>query len=71
MKRFEAFDDGVRVIILTLGVLELKVPHAVEIRDLKPLLPGLSSHLLSFIGVGMLRLIPDRRIERALTKHHE
>jgi uncharacterized membrane protein len=37
--RLEAFSDGVLAIIITIMVLELKVPHATELAELKPLLP--------------------------------
>ena len=47
--RLEAFSDGVLAIIITIMVLELKVPHAVELAALKPLLPVLLSYVLSFI----------------------
>ena len=51
--RLEAFSDGVLAIIITIMVLELKVPHAVELSALKPLLPVLLSYLLSFIYLGI------------------
>jgi len=58
--RLEAFSDGVIAIIITIMVLELKVPHAVEqashiagLADLKPLLPVFLSYILSFIYVGI------------------
>jgi uncharacterized membrane protein len=51
--RLEAFSDGVLAIIITIMVLELKVPHAVELAALKPVLPVLSSYVLSFIYVGI------------------
>ena len=58
--RLEAFSDGVLAIIITIMVLELKVPHASEsaahpaaLADLKPLLPVLLSYVLSFIYVGI------------------
>jgi len=47
--RLEAFSDGVLAIIITIMVLELKVPHAVELAALKPVLPVLLSYVLSFI----------------------
>jgi uncharacterized membrane protein len=54
--RLEAFSDGVLAIIITIMVLELKVPHAMEkashtagLSDLKPLLPVFLSYVLSFI----------------------
>src|SRR5215467_10016842 len=51
--RLEAFSDGVLAIIITIMVLELKVPHAVEFAALKPLLPVLLSYVLSFIYIGI------------------
>jgi uncharacterized membrane protein len=51
--RLEAFSDGVLAIIITIMVLELKVPHAVEFAALKPVLPVLLSYVLSFIYLGI------------------
>src|SRR5919197_1873860 len=51
--RLEAFSDGVLAIIITIMVLELKVPHAVDLVALKPLLPVLLSYVLSFIYIGI------------------
>ena len=51
--RLEAFSDGVLAIIITIMVLELKVPHAVHLGALKPLLPVLLSYVLSFIYIGI------------------
>src|SRR6266702_269622 len=51
--RLEAFSDGVLAIIITIMVLELKVPHATDLAILKPLLPVLLSYVLSFIYVGI------------------
>ena len=51
--RLEAFSDGVLAIIITIMVLELKVPHAVELAALKPLLPLFLSYVLSFIYLGI------------------
>ena len=51
--RLEAFSDGVLAIIITIMVLELKVPHAVDLAALKPVLPRLLSYVLSFIYVGI------------------
>jgi len=47
--RLEAFTDGVLAIIITIMVLELKVPHGGEFEDLKVLLPIFGSYILSFI----------------------
>ena len=51
--RLEAFSDGVLAIIITIMVLELKVPHGPDFDALKPLLPVFLSYLLSFIYVGI------------------
>jgi uncharacterized membrane protein len=51
--RLEAFSDGVIAIIITIMVLELRPPAAIELADLKPLLPVLLSYVLSFIYVGI------------------
>ncbi|MGC3956918.1 MAG: TMEM175 family protein [Verrucomicrobiota bacterium] len=51
--RFEAFSDGVIAIIITIMVLELKVPHGTDLATLKPLLPVFLSYVLSFIYVGI------------------
>jgi len=51
--RLEAFSDGVIAIIITIMVLELKVPHETTIEALKPILPVFLSYVLSFIYVGI------------------
>jgi uncharacterized membrane protein len=51
--RLEAFSDGVIAIIITIMVLELKVPHGVDFAALTPLLPVFLSYVLSFIYVGI------------------
>lgn len=52
--RIEAFSDGVLAIVITIMVLEMKVPaHASEFGDLRPLLPVFSSYVLSFIYLGI------------------
>ena len=51
--RMEAFSDGVLAIIITIMVLELKVPHGEELSSLAPLLPVLFSYVLSFIYIGI------------------
>ncbi len=47
--RLEAFTDGVLAIIITIMVLELKVPHGDKFEDLTPLFPVFVSYILSFI----------------------
>ncbi len=51
--RFEAFSDGVLAIIITIMVLELKVPHGADLAALRPLIPVFLSYVLSFIYVGI------------------
>jgi uncharacterized membrane protein len=51
--RLEAFSDGVLAIIITIMVLELKVPHGESLDALLPLLPVFFSYVLSFIYVGI------------------
>ncbi|HQR33734.1 MAG TPA: TMEM175 family protein [Blastocatellia bacterium] len=51
--RLEAFSDGVIAIIITIMVLELKVPHGDNLAALRPLLPVLVSYVLSFVYVGI------------------
>jgi uncharacterized membrane protein len=51
--RFEAFSDGVLAIIITIMVLELKVPHGESLDVIKPLLPVFLSYVLSFVYVGI------------------
>ena len=49
----EAFSDGVLAIIITIMVLEMKVPHGSEWSDLKPVLPVFVSYVLSFTYVAI------------------
>jgi uncharacterized membrane protein len=51
--RLEAFSDGVIAIIITIMVLEMKVPHSGGLEDLRPLLPLFLSYVLSFLYVGI------------------
>ena len=51
--RIEAFSDGVIAIIITIMVLELKVPHGESFADLLPLWPVFLSYVLSFVNVGI------------------
>jgi uncharacterized membrane protein len=51
--RLEAFSDGVLAIIITIMVLELHIPHAVDVSALYPLVPVFLSYLLSFVMVGI------------------
>jgi uncharacterized membrane protein len=51
--RLEAFSDGVIAIIITIMVLELKIPHGAELENLYELLPIFLSYVLSFLYVGI------------------
>jgi uncharacterized membrane protein len=51
--RFEAFSDGVLAIIITIMVLELKVPHGETLDVLLPLVPTFLSYVLSFVYIGI------------------
>jgi TMEM175 potassium channel family protein len=51
--RLEAFSDGVLAIIITIMVLELKVPHGSDFAALKPILPIFLNYVLSFVYIGI------------------
>jgi energy-coupling factor transporter transmembrane protein EcfT len=51
--RLEAFSDGVVAIIITIMVLEMKVPHGADWAALKPIVPVFLSYLLSFVYVAI------------------
>src|SRR3990172_7872381 len=51
--RLEAFSDGVIAIIITIMVLELKVPNGADAASLRPLIPVLLSYVLSFVFLGV------------------
>jgi uncharacterized membrane protein len=51
--RLEAFSDGVIAIIITIMVLEIKVPHGTDLAALRPLIPVFLSYILSFLYVGI------------------
>lgn len=51
--RLEAFSDGVIAIIITIMVLEMKVPHGAEISNLMPVFPIFISYVFSFIYIGI------------------
>jgi uncharacterized membrane protein len=51
--RLEAFSDGVLAIIITIMVLELRLPHGAELTDLRPVVPVLLSYVLSFVYLGI------------------
>jgi uncharacterized membrane protein len=51
--RLEAFSDGVIAILITILVLELKIPHGGEWSDLRPMLPIFCTYVLSFVFIGI------------------
>lgn len=51
--RLEAFSDGVIAILITIMVLELKIPHGADWQALDPLLPAFLAYVLSFIFLGI------------------
>jgi uncharacterized membrane protein len=51
--RLEAFSDGVFAVIITIMVLELKVPHGADWEALRPLTPVLLAYVLSFVFLGI------------------
>lgn len=51
--RLEAFSDGVLAIIITIMVLEMRVPHGEDLSTLWPLLPVFYSYVLSFLYIGI------------------
>jgi uncharacterized membrane protein len=51
--RLEAFSDGVLAIIITIMVLEMKVPHGDSLRSLEPLIPVFVSYVLSFVYIAI------------------
>jgi uncharacterized membrane protein len=51
--RLEAFSDAVIAILITIMVLELKIPHGVHLRALRPLVPVFLTYVLSFVYLGI------------------
>lgn len=51
--RLEAFSDGVFAIIITIMVLEMKVPHGDSLTSLQPLIPIFISYILSFVNIAI------------------
>src|SRR5690349_22406289 len=51
--RLEAFSDGVIAIIITIMVLELKIPHGADWEALRPLVPVFLTYVLSFVYLGI------------------
>lgn len=51
--RMEAFSDGVIAILITIMVLELKIPHGADLEALRPIVPAFLTYVLSFIYLGI------------------
>ena len=51
--RLEAFSDAVIAILMTIMVLELKIPHGADLESIRPLLPVFLTYVLSFISLGI------------------
>ena len=51
--RLEAFSDGVIAILITIMVLELKVPHGTDLASMRPVLPVFATYVMSFIYLGI------------------
>ncbi len=51
--RLEAFSDGVIAILITIMVLELKIPHGADLDALRPLFPVFLAYVLSFVNLGI------------------
>ncbi|MEO8295785.1 MAG: TMEM175 family protein [Gemmatimonadota bacterium] len=51
--RLEAYSDGVLAILITIMVLELRVPHGTSLESLRPLAPEFVTYLLSFVYLGI------------------
>ncbi len=51
--RLEAFSDGVIAILITIMVLELKIPHGADWESLRPIVPVFLSYVLSFVNLGI------------------
>jgi len=51
--RVQAFSDGVIAILITIMVLELRIPHGSDASDLRPLVPVFLTYLLSFVNLGI------------------
>ncbi len=51
--RLEAFSDGVIAILITIMVLELKIPHGADLESLRPIFPVFLTYVLSFVNLGI------------------
>ena len=67
--RLEAFSDGVIAIIITIMVLEMKVPHGDDTGRRSPLLPVFLSYVLSFVYVGIYWNNHHHMLHASTTRH--
>jgi TMEM175 potassium channel family protein len=51
--RLEAFSDGVIAILITIMVLDLRVPHETSLAGLRPVIPTFFSYVLSYVFIGI------------------
>lgn len=51
--RLEAFSDGVIAILITIMILELRIPHGTDLEALRPLLPNFLTYVLSYVFLGI------------------
>jgi uncharacterized membrane protein len=68
--RLEAFSDGVIAVIITVMVLEIKVPHADGLQGVRNLIPSLAIYLLSFSFTGVYWLNHQHLLHRAQKASH-
>jgi uncharacterized membrane protein len=68
--RLEAFSDGVIAVIITVMVLEIKVPHADGLKGLRDLAPGLAIYLVSFAFTGIYWLNHQHILRRTEAGEH-
>jgi hypothetical protein len=66
--RLEAFSDGVIAVIITIMVLDMKVPHGSDFDALLPVLPVFTCYVLSYVMVGIYLLISF--VEKRYIEYH-
>ena len=55
--RLEAFSDGVIAILITIMILELRIPHGTDLEALRPLLPNFLTYVLSYVFLGIYSIV--------------